>query len=85
MYSQLVPIPTLRTSNSGIALRKIRIPTSPDKLRIPTLHRTIPEYCTDSQVDLFHHLENVLPGSSFLKKKNAFVFVGFFFFFFFFF
>ena len=42
-YSHFVPIPTLRTSNSGIALRKVRIPTSPDKVRIPTLRRTIPE------------------------------------------
>ena len=42
-YSHFVPIPTLRTSNSGIALRKVRILTSPDKGRILTLRRSVPE------------------------------------------
>ena len=42
-YSHFVPIPTLRRSNSGIVLRKVRIPTSPGEVRILTLRKTIPE------------------------------------------
>ena len=42
-HSYFVPIPTLRRVNSGIELCQIGIPTSPDKVRIPTLRRTILE------------------------------------------
>ena len=42
-YSHFVPILTLRRDNSGIVLRKVRIPTLRNKVRIPTLRRTIPE------------------------------------------
>ena len=42
-YSHFVPIPTLRTDNVGIVLRKVRIPTLPGKVRILTLRKTIPE------------------------------------------
>ena len=42
-YSHFVPISTLRRSNSEIVLRKVRIPTTADKVRILTLHKTIPE------------------------------------------
>ena len=35
-------------------MRKVRISTSPDKIRIPTLRRTIPDYCTDS-----HFAQNI--------------------------
>ena len=37
----LVPIPTLRRDNSGIEPCQVGIPISPDKVRIPTLRRTI--------------------------------------------
>ena len=37
--SYFVPIPTLRTDNSGIELRKVGILTLSDKVRIPTLRR----------------------------------------------
>ena len=42
-YSHVVLIPTLRRCNSGIVLRKVRIPTSPDKVRLLTLRKTLPE------------------------------------------
>ena len=42
-YSHFVPITTLRRSNSGILLRKVRIPTLPGKVGILTLRRTIQE------------------------------------------
>ena len=42
-YSYFVPILTLRRDNSGIVLRKVRILTLRNKVRIPTLRRTIPE------------------------------------------
>ena len=41
--SHFVPIPTLRTDNSGIEPRQVGILTSPGKERIPTLRRAIPE------------------------------------------
>ena len=44
-YSHFVTIPTLRRSNSGIVLRKVRIPTSTCKVRILTLRKTIPDLC----------------------------------------
>ena len=43
MDSHFVPIPTLRRDNSGIEPCQVGIPTSPDKVRIPTLSRTILE------------------------------------------
>ena len=43
-YSHFAPILTLRRSNSGIILRKVRIPTLPGKVRILTLRRTILEF-----------------------------------------
>ena len=42
-YSHFVPIPTLRRINSGSVLCKVRIPTSPVKVRIFNLRWTIPE------------------------------------------
>ena len=45
-YSHFVPIPSLRRSNSGVVLLKVRIPTSSGKVRIATLRRTIPELYT---------------------------------------
>ena len=41
--SHFVPIPTLRRDNSGIEPCQVEIPTSPDKMRIPTLSGTILE------------------------------------------
>ena len=41
--SRFVPIPTLRRDNSGIEPCQVGIPTSPDKVRIPTLSWTILE------------------------------------------
>ena len=41
--SHFVPIPTLRTDNSGIEPCQVGILTLPGKVRIPTLRRTIPE------------------------------------------
>ena len=41
--SHFVPIPTLRRNDSGIEPCQVGIPTSPDKVRIPTLSRTILE------------------------------------------
>ena len=41
--SHFVPIPTLRRDNSRMEPCQVRIPTSPDKVRIPTLSRTILE------------------------------------------
>ena len=38
-----VRIPTLRRDNSGSELCQVGIPTSPNKVRIPTLSRTILE------------------------------------------
>ena len=35
-HSHFVPIPTLRRDNSGIELCQVGIPTSPDKVKIPT-------------------------------------------------
>ena len=43
VYTDFAPIPTLCRSNSGIVLRKVRIPTLRNKVRIPTLRRTILE------------------------------------------
>ena len=42
--SQFVPIPTLRRDNSGIEPCQVGSPTSPDKMRIPTLSGTILEF-----------------------------------------
>ena len=58
-YSHFVPILTLRRDNSGIVLRKVRIPTLRNKVRIPTLRRTIPELyrfllCTEHIYPIFH-------------------------------
>ena len=41
--SHFVPIPTLRRDDSGIEPCQVGIPTSPDKVRIPTLSGTILE------------------------------------------
>ena len=41
--SHFVPIPTLRRDDSGIEPCQVGIPTSPDKVRIPTLSKTILE------------------------------------------
>ena len=41
--SHFVPIPTLRRDNSEIEPCQVGIPTSPDKVRIPTLSGTILE------------------------------------------
>ena len=41
--SHFVPIPTLRRDNSGIEPCQVGIPTSLDKVRIPTLSGTILE------------------------------------------
>ena len=41
--SYFVPIPTLPRNNSGIEARQVRIFTSLSKVRILTLHKTIPE------------------------------------------
>ena len=41
--SHFVQIPTLRKDNSGIEPCQVGIPTSPDKVRIPTLCGTILE------------------------------------------
>ena len=41
--SHIVPIPTLRRDDSGIEPCQVGIPTSPDKVRIPTLSGTILE------------------------------------------
>ena len=41
--SHYVPIPTLRGDNSGIEPCQVGIPISLDKVRIPTLSRTILE------------------------------------------
>ena len=41
--SHFVPIPTLRRDDSGMEPCQVGIPTSPDKVRIPTLSGTILE------------------------------------------
>ena len=41
--SHFVPIPTLRRDDTGIEPCQVEIPTSPDKVRIPTLSGTILE------------------------------------------
>ena len=41
--SYFVPIPTLRRDDCGIEPCQVGIPTSPDKVRIPTLSETILE------------------------------------------
>ena len=43
-YSHFVSIPALHRSDSGIVLRKVRIPTSPGKVKILILRETIPEF-----------------------------------------